>query len=438
MSIKRVALFVLAFVIPPLAAGAIAILLRLRGTGAALDAAPLGAIAMPDPRPPMTTLPLAVVVVGNRGTEITDALPIVELLVASGAFEVRTVAPTRAPSPLATNALKDAGLDLIPDLGFDDYARRVGRPPALVVVPYLPRWEDEDAAVIPWLEAHVGRATAVLSICQGAELAAAAGLFDGHAATANDRMLGALARRFPAVRWQEDVRWVGDDRRFSSALLAGGLDATLAAIDALAGRDAALRAATETQYSRGLRALADRSQPRAHLPVHTLVAAAYRWSQARVGVVIGDGVSEAAVAGLIDAYAATYTTDPIAVAASRRIVYTRSGLAVVPRAATAALDPGDLLAFAEGEGYGYDRALAAIARSHGAAAAIDAAALLDYPTGHLTLPAGPRLGDDVAGRPLLLGLLGVMTAWLGSRRRRTKSRAAKNPRSALSPAASLG
>ena len=71
-------------------------------------------------------------------------------------------------------------IDFIPDLSFENYERLVDRTPDLVVVPYLLAWKREDAAVIPWIRAHVGPHTVLMSICAGAEIVAATGMFDGH------------------------------------------------------------------------------------------------------------------------------------------------------------------------------------------------------------------------------------------------------------------
>ncbi len=316
--------------------------------------------------------------------------------------------------------MRGAGLDFVPDLGFDDYAELVARAPDLLVVPYLLRWQSDDAAVIPWLRAHAGPNTTVLSICQGAELVAASGLFGGHAATANDAMLDVLGARHPEVRWQRGVRWVRDGRRMSSSLLAGGLDATLAAIDALAGRAAAERAVAETAYPGGLRALDDRAQVGSRIPPGIVLEAAYRWERTRVAAVIGDGVSESAVAGVLDVYAATYMTDTTAVAAERRVVRSRHGLALVPRGTIAEARGADRLVLdAAGRpgAYGYDLAIEAVARTHGGSAARVAAELLNYRAAHLDLPGGLPLGMAVAARPLLIGLLALLAAAWSSRRR---------------------
>ncbi|WP_086839344.1 hypothetical protein [Amycolatopsis kentuckyensis] len=66
--------------------------------------------AAPVPHDPAK--PTAVVVVGDRGAVVSDALAPYEVLAATGRFNLYTVAPHREPKPLT------GGLDLVPDLDF--------------------------------------------------------------------------------------------------------------------------------------------------------------------------------------------------------------------------------------------------------------------------------------------------------------------------------
>lgn len=74
--------------------------------------------AVPGPHDP--TKPTAVVVVGGNGAEVADVLAPYGVIASTGRFNVYTVAPQRRPVPLT------GGLDLVPDLTFDDLAARVG------------------------------------------------------------------------------------------------------------------------------------------------------------------------------------------------------------------------------------------------------------------------------------------------------------------------
>lgn len=414
----RIAMFVLAFLAPPALAGVVTLFSRAHTVGA-LDPADRGDVPAPSPRPPATHKKLAVIVAGNRGTEITDTLPLIELLEESGAFEVRVVAPRIVLSPFKSSAFDAAGADFFPDLGFAEYEELVGHDPDLVVVPYLTAWQGEDAAVLPWILGHVGPETTLVSICAGAEIVAATGLFDGHRATAHYAQLERLADQYPGIRYEGDVRWVRDGRRISSGALTAGLDATLAAIDSLAGRDAALRAAAATSY-RHVGYLDDPSAPLSVSRVGPALELAYRWERTRVAVEIENGVSESYVAALLDAYAATLTTDSVTVSIGGAPIRTRHGLRLLAKDRTRNISTYDSVAYATVDPEGisaYDAAIETVARSHGHPMARLVATLINYPASHLDLAGGLPVGVTMALRAMLLGFPGIGALALYRRRR---------------------
>jgi transcriptional regulator GlxA family with amidase domain len=417
-------MLVFAFVAPPALAGVVTLYSRMQGAEA-LDPAARGEVSTPAPRPPATQLRLAVIVAGNRGTEITDSLPLIELLEESGAFEVRVVAPHRILSPFKSSGFAAAGVDFFPDLGFEDYDRLVGRNPDLVIVPYIMAWKSEDAAVIPWIRAHVGPDTTLMSICAGAEVVAATGLFDGHRATADYALIDRLTEHYPGIHYERDVRWVRDGSRISSGTLAAGLDATLAAIDTLAGRDAALRAAAATSY-RHVQFLDDPRAPMSVSLVGPALELAYRWERTSVAVVIADDVAESAVAALLDAYASTLTTDTVTVSMFDQPIHTRHGLRLLARDTTAHLGKYTSVAYATHDRAGlssYDMAIDTVAGSHGRSMARMVAQLINYPTTYVDLSGGTPVGVSMILRAFLLGLAGVgsLLMW-----RRLRSRSAAN------------
>jgi hypothetical protein len=63
--------------------------------------------------------PTAVAVLGSEGANAADVLAPYEVLAATGAFNVYTVAPQRQPVPLTGN------LDLVPDLSFGQLDQRL-------------------------------------------------------------------------------------------------------------------------------------------------------------------------------------------------------------------------------------------------------------------------------------------------------------------------
>lgn len=67
----------------------------------------------------------------------------------------------------------------------------------------------------------------VVSICTGAFVVAAAGLFDGRRATTHWRQAGAFRRLFPTIGLDESVLFVDEGQVLSSAGLAAGIDLCL-------------------------------------------------------------------------------------------------------------------------------------------------------------------------------------------------------------------
>ncbi|OLT05825.1 hypothetical protein BJF90_02535 [Pseudonocardia sp. CNS-004] len=188
------------------------------------------------PAPHDPAKPTAVVVVGARGAEVSDTLVPYQILAETGRFNVYTVGPERRPIPLT------GGLDLVPDLTFDDLADLAA--PALVVVPALPDLDEPTTApVIAWLRTQAERGTQLLSICNGAGILASAGLVDGRPATAHWMRLRALESAHPQVWWVHGQRFVDDGDVVSTAGILSGVDGTLHVVERLLGPAAARDAA---------------------------------------------------------------------------------------------------------------------------------------------------------------------------------------------------
>lgn len=388
---------------------------------------------------------LAVVLLSNDGTEITDALPPYELLAASGAFNTVTVAPDRRATPL-TSALRlpvgverlPAGLDMLPDYGFDEYERMVGRAPDLIVIPNMTFLTlEHERAILAWIRAHAGPQTMLLSICSGSRVLVATGLLDGHAATGQHQDLANLQQLYPAVRWQAGVRWVDDGPFITASTLTTGIDATLHAIDRLVGRAAAERAGHALGY-RHLHRLDDATadyQPPAMPDLGMLLNAMFSWGQDDVGVLLYTGISETALAAQLD-IAALNLMHSYTIAPERALIRSRFGMLLSPRYSYAdalALDraivlnaPIDAYAAAAqaqwdqqrgqpraefltsgtGADFAYDAVLADVARHVGSAVARSDARNFVYSVDPVTL-AGPQWTARLIPLPLGMVLLGL-------------------------------
>jgi len=132
-------------------------------------------------------------------------------------YDLVICAPDERPVPVIGGALLTAAY------GLDDFAGA-----DTVIVPGV---ADVHAAVPPdvvrALRRAYDRGARVVSICSGAFALAAAGLLDGCPATTHWRYASLLRQRYPLVAVDPDVLYVRDDRIFTSAGSAAGLDLCL-------------------------------------------------------------------------------------------------------------------------------------------------------------------------------------------------------------------
>jgi AraC family transcriptional regulator, transcriptional activator FtrA len=127
------------------------------------------------------------------------------------------------------------------------------------------------------------------------------------------------------------ARYVDDGKLITSTNLASGIDATLRAVSSLVGRTTAEDVARRLGY-RYTRYLDDPSFRAPTMFLTPLMAnAAYQPGREEMGVLLYDGVSEMALAGLLDPYTSSMVARADVFAPERRPVTSRNGLVFVPR-----------------------------------------------------------------------------------------------------------
>jgi putative intracellular protease/amidase len=388
-------------------------------------------------RPHDPTRPTAVVVLGTHGTVVSDALAPYEILAATGAFNLYTVAERAAPVPLT------GGLDVVPDLTFDQLDARLGGSPQLVVVPAMADTGTPTAApVTDWLRRTAARGSLLLSVCNGAELLASAGLLDGRRATAHWAALDDYATAYPATTWLRGVRFVEDgaDRVTTAGILAG-IDGTLRVVERMLGGPAAARAAAAIGWSHWAPGPA-RSGPQATQAPADAVAllnAGFAWGAPTYGVALTPGVGELELSSVFETYGGqTLATRTVALSPDGGPVVSRHGLVFVPRGAVGAVAVDRLLVPGAGvrrvpmpgtvapeypharPGFAFDGVLTDVARHLDVATARFAAKSMEYPLGRLDLtgPSWPwALLLRVAALAAAGAALGIgLTRTLGRRR----------------------
>ncbi|KFZ81718.1 AraC family transcriptional regulator [Amycolatopsis sp. MJM2582] len=371
--------------------------------------------------------PTAVVVVGNEGAVVSDALAPYEVLAASGAFNVYTVAPQARPVTLT------GGLDLSPDLGFADLDRLLSsKAPDVVVVPALPDLgEPTTRPVTEWLKRQSSRGSLLMSVCNGSGVLASAGLLDGRKATAHWIRIGGFDDEFPAVDWIRGTRYVDDGNIVTTAGILSGIDGALHVTERFAGTEVARTAAEAvgwTHYSPGSSAPMTQNSFEA---ADTVVGfnTAFRWDKPMLGVLLTPGVRELELAAVFDTYGQSLAVETTAVGLDGEPIRSRHGLTFVPRGTPAAEDrlvvPGAEAAASHaadrysalspvylhaGPGFPFDAVLEDLVRTTDTATTRWTARTLEYETGHLALD-GEAWPWTITLRPFGLAVLGLLVAF---------------------------
>jgi putative intracellular protease/amidase len=436
--LARLVIYMLALLAPPVLVGA-----------AGMSAAEIGRYENPPtaakvgtgtyPRPPEhdPEKPTAVVLLSNQGSEVTDVLAPYEVLSEAGAFNVYAAAPEREAVPLS------GGLDVLPQLSLAELDRRLGGgDPDVVVVPAMPGvGSPAHRPVAEWLREYAEGSGTVMSVCNGAEVLAAAGLLGGKRATANWAGIGEWEESYPDTEWVRGRRYVEDGNVTTAAGVTSGVGATLRVVRNYVGEDAAEELAREVGYP-------DRrlgSEPR--IPARHMTAsdvalyvlgAAYGWGKPEMGVVLTEGASEIELASVLDVYpgqAFTANATTLAPGGPGTTVKSEHGLHFVPRSGLGGAPPLDRVLIPGRDapletssrvrtwaresgltpeyvhsdvaaGFPFDATLADLAERENAPVARFTAKGLEYPTDGLEL-TGDGWPFLLLLRPLAVGLLGL-------------------------------
>ncbi|OXM50700.1 DJ-1/PfpI family protein [Amycolatopsis alba] len=426
----RVTLTVLAFTVAaltlPLTLGAVALSASFENRYAPRTE---GVSTQPVRRAHDPAKPTAVIVVGNQGAVVSDTLVPYEILAASGAFNVYTVAPEARPVTLT------GGLDLIPDLSFAGLDRLLASAaPEVVVMPALPDLgEPTTRPVTDWLKQQSSKGSLLMSVCNGSGVLASAGLLDGRKATAHWIRIGGFDEEFPAVDWVRGTRYVDDGNIVTTAGILSGVDGALRLTERFAGTEAARKTAEAvgwTHYSPG-------SSP--PMTQNTFEAAdtvvgfntAFNWDKPTLGVLLTNGIRELELAAVFDTYGQSLAVETTALGLDGTPIQSRHGLTFAPRGTPSAdgLDrlivPGaDAAARHAADrysalspvylhaapGFPFDAVLEDLARITDTATTRWTARTLEYRTDHLAL-GGAAWPWTVTLRPFGLAVLGLLAAF---------------------------
>ncbi len=108
---------------------------------------------------------------------------------------------------------------------------------------------DPQRTYLDFIARQAAQSTWVCSVCEGALLAASAGLFDGYTVTTHWAFIPDLLQNYPQVTVADGhPRFVVDRERLTGGGISSGLDEALKLVELLSGKEAAQGAQQTTQY----------------------------------------------------------------------------------------------------------------------------------------------------------------------------------------------
>jgi len=321
--------------------------------------------------------PPVIVVVAQGTTVLSDFVVPYGVLAQSGAAKVIAVNMVDGP-------LKAGPLTLLPDMTAAEFDKRYPEGADYVIVPAT---DDKHREEIRWLRAQHGRGAALISICDGVEVLAEAGVLEGRRSTGHWASLKERQKHYPNVTWLTDVRYVADGDVASSAGVSAAMPISLALLQTIAGAKVAHAAANRLGIASW-----DAQHDSEVFKVRSDDDAVHRANMAApsevVALAVQDGEDEVAVSLHAEAWSRTMRNEVRLVSEFGGPVRLAGGLRVETRAATS-VKPDLQIALdgAARTGAALTAALDRIAQRYGSGSARLAALGMEYPWGDLK---GPR------------------------------------------------
>ena len=250
--------------------------------------------------------PLVVILADTAGTETTDLLVPYGVMQRSGVVDVLIVATGAGIVQLMP------ALQVNADMTIADFDATRPDGADVVIVPAFHSGGTEVTSA--FLRRQAAQGALIVSICEGAEAVAKAGLFEGRKATTHWFAQAPLARRYPGTDWVRNTRYLADGPVMSSSGVSASLSVSLALIDSLAGR----RAADQTAAAVGVNNWSATHDSTAFRLGAGLIAKAGQnfagfWRHEEIGVVLEDGFDGMAFALQADAWSRTYRSSLVAI-----------------------------------------------------------------------------------------------------------------------------
>jgi putative intracellular protease/amidase len=363
------------------------IILGAGGFGIWLATLPSDVVASPEPvpaaeaaamieqlRPPKRERPVIAVIGINDATETTDYLMPTGILRRADVADVYLVATAEGPVRLYP------ALTVKPDMTIAEFDAAYPEGADYAIVPAMSR--DDDPEVMAWLQHQAARGSAIIGVCFGAKVVAAAGLLDGRKGTTHWFALREIVQKTPGLTYVPDRRIVVDGDIATTTGISASMPLALTLIEAIAGRAKAEGVAREI----GLEhwdASHDSGAFKLTRPFATTVMGNILqfWDRDELGIPLEPGVDEVSLALVADAWSRTYRSKAVTFALSASPVTTANGFQILPdRAATDWPEERRVAIATDGEPANeLDGTLQAIAARYGEATTRVVAMQLEYP-----------------------------------------------------------
>jgi putative intracellular protease/amidase len=313
--------------------------------------------------------PLIAIAADNAGTETTD------LIIPHGVLKEADVADVVIVSTHAGAVSLMPALAINPDMTMAAFDAAHPEGADMVIVPAL--HDSSNQTVIRWVRDQSGRGATVVAICEGAWIAARAGILDHRAATTHWYALDEIARTFPETRWVRNQRYVFDRNVMTTVGVGASIPASVVLVEAIAGHARAKAVAARFGID---------SWTAAHETAPFHLTAGRIWAIARnflafgghetVSIPVANGFDEIALALTADAWSRTYRSQVIA-ATGGGPIQSRHQLVLLPNENAATASP-QLQLPQMPSAQALDHALAQIAGRYGKGTADLVALQLEY------------------------------------------------------------
>jgi len=266
--------------------------------------------------------PVIAVAGTNAGTELSDFMAPYAILARSGAAEVLALATGEGPMQMKPT------LRIAPHATLAEFDQRFADGADYVIVPAVVN--PDDPVMLAWLAQQASKGATIVSICDGALVAARAGVFKGRRATGHWATHTLRERDFPDTEWLTNVRYVADGKVISSAGISAAIPVSLALVEAIAGRARADALAAEVNASAwSERHDSARFRRTAGMLLTALGNTMFR-SKEKLGIPLEKGMDELALALYADAFSRTYRSKAYTLAGGGEPIVTRHGLSIFP------------------------------------------------------------------------------------------------------------